>query len=259
MHLSIITVTWNSSEHIIAQMHSVEEAAEGLEYEQIIIDNGSYDDTVAKIRETFPTVRLIAHKNNRGFSVANNVGYLASRGEFLLFLNPDTLLLPGTLVEWVKRAKSSSKLVLSGPRLLNPEGKIDREALPRRFPTFGNQLVALTVLARIFPKVVERYRMNDFDASQEQKVDSVRGSCLLARRTFLDELGFAFDPRYFIWFEDVDVCKEAYKRGYEVWYLPEIMAVDLVGRSFAKRPNSWKRKNFLKSMLKYFWKWGIFS
>lgn len=240
-------------------MRSVEEAAAGLDFEQIVVDNGSYDDTVAKIREHFPKVRLIVNKTNRGFAAANNIGYLASRGEFLLFLNPDTLLLPGTLGGWIERFSSLPQAALAGPRLVNEEGGIDSEALPRRFPTFVNQLVTLTALKRLFPKVVERYRMNGFDTETEQVVDSVRGACLLARRSFLEELGFAFDPRYFIWFEDVDICKEARRRGYEVRYMPYMTAIDLVGRSFAKRSSSWKRKNFMKSLFKYFWKWGIFS
>jgi GT2 family glycosyltransferase len=259
VHLSIITVTWNSAEHIIEQMRSVEKAAAGLEYEQIIIDNGSYDDTVGRIREAFPTVRLILNKTNRGFALANNLGYRASRGEFLLFLNPDMVLMPGTLAPWVGWAQSCPKLALSGPRLVNAEGEVNKEALPRRFPTFLNQMVALTFLSRFFSKIVDHYRMKDFNVEREQVVDSVRGSCLLARRTFLDELGFAFDPRYFFWFEDVDLCKEVYNHGYEVRYNPNFTAIDLVGRSFAKRSSSWKRKNFLRSMLVYFWKWGFFS
>ena len=253
--LSIITVTWNSAEHIIAQMRSVEEAAAGLEYEQIIIDNGSHDDTVAKVREYFPKTRLIVNKHNRGFAAANNTGYQASRGEFLLFLNPDTLLLPGTLSAWVAHIASQPNVALAGPRLVNEEGVVDIEALPRRFPSLWNQAVALTALRRVFPSTVERYRMKGFDDGAEQPVDSVRGACLLARRSFLDELGFAFDPRYFIWFEDVDICKEAYRHGYEVRYMPQMTAIDLVGRSFAKRTSSWKRKNFSKSLFKYLWKW----
>lgn len=259
MHLSIITVTWNSAEHIIRQIHSIEEAAQGLDYEQIIIDNGSYDDTVAKIRELFPSLRLIVNKTNRGFAAANNIGFQASRGEYVLFLNPDMLLLPQTLSFWVERIASMPHVALSGPRLLSTDGSVNNEALPRRFPTLINQLIGLTALSRIFPRPVNHYRMKNNDFDHEQSVDSLRGSCLLARRSFLNECGFAFDPRYFIWFEDVDICKEAYKRGYEVRYFPQILAVDLIGQSFAKRPRSWKRKNFLKSLLKYFWKWGFFS
>lgn len=259
MKLSIITVTWNSAEHIVEQMRSVEAAAGELDYEQIIIDNGSYDETVAKIREAYPTVRLIVNKINRGFAYANNVGYQASRGEYILFLNPDTLLMPSSLAAWVEKMEQMPNVVLSGPKLVDSNGNINPEALPRRFPSLLNQLVTLTFLRNIFPSVVDRYRMKGFNPHQEQVVDSVRGSCLMARRSFLTMLGFAFDPRYFIWFEDVDVCKEAYRHGHEVRYLAEVVAIDLVGRSFAKRSTWWKRKQFFKSLVTYLWKWSFFS
>ena len=88
-------------------------------------------------------------------------------------------------------------------------------------------------------------------------MDSVRGSFMLARREFIEKLNRAFDERFFIWFEDVDLCREAKQLGYKVIYNPVISCVDLVGQSFKKRSVFWKQWQFFRSMFKYFVKWGL--
>lgn len=90
---------------------------------------------------------------------------------------------------------------------------------------------------------------------KEQEVDSVRGSFMIMRREVFEKLGFAFDPRYFIWFEDVDICREVQRLGYKVVHTPIISCVDYIGQSFKQRTTLWKQKNFTKSMLQYFQKW----
>lgn len=97
--------------------------------------------------------------------------------------------------------------------------------------------------------------MKGFDANTEQDVDSVRGSFMMIRRDVVSKLGFAFDPRYYIWFEDVDICREAKRLGYRVVHTPVISCVDYIGQSFKKRDSVWKQKNFTRSMLTYFQKW----
>jgi len=97
--------------------------------------------------------------------------------------------------------------------------------------------------------------MKDFDGDKEQEVDSVRGSFMLMRRDVVEKLGFAFDPRYYIWYEDVDICREVKKMGLKVMYSPVITAIDYVGQSFKKQESLWKQKNFTRSMLTYFQKW----
>jgi len=97
--------------------------------------------------------------------------------------------------------------------------------------------------------------MKDFDSEKEQEVPSVRGSFMMMRREVYEKLGWTFDLRYFIWFEDVDTCREVWKLGYKVMYTPVISCTDFIGQSFKKRDTYWKQKNFTKSMLQYFQKW----
>ena len=97
--------------------------------------------------------------------------------------------------------------------------------------------------------------MKDFNSDSEQEVDSVRGSFMLVRRELIDKLGWGFDPRYFFWFEDVDLCREAKRLGFKVVYTPIVSCVDYFGQSFKQRTSIWKQKIFSRSMLTYFQKW----
>jgi GT2 family glycosyltransferase len=118
-----------------------------------------------------------------------------------------------------------------------------------------DQLSLLLKVPHLFPKVLDKYLMKDFNPEIEQEVETVRGAFMLVRKSILDKIGFAFDLRYFIWFEDIDLCREIKNMGLKVVYTPMVSCVDMVGQSFKQRANLWKQKNFTASMLKYFKKW----
>ncbi|HPW34747.1 MAG TPA: glycosyltransferase family 2 protein [Candidatus Paceibacterota bacterium] len=253
--LSLITVTWNSKDKIGRQIQSVEKAAAGLEFEEIIIDNASTDGTADYIQQNFPQVKLIANQQNLGFAAANNQGLQEAKGEFVLFLNPDMQLEEGSLPKILTWLKNKPEVGLVGCRLVNEKGEVNLEAGPRRLPTVLNQLAIIFKIPKIFPGVLNQYMMRGFDFTTEQEVETVRGSFMLVRRELLNQLGWGFDPRYFIWFEDVDLCREIKRLGFKVFYTPLISCVDFVGQSFKQRDSFWKQKNFTKSMLVYFQKW----
>ena len=258
MDLSIITVTYNSKDMIAEQIRSVILAAEGLAYEQIVVDNASTDGTPDCIEKEFSDVRIIRNSTNRGFGKANNQGVEVSSGEFLLFLNPDNrFLASGDLKRWVEWMKAHPDVGISGCKLVNENGEVNLAATPRRFPRLWEMLATIVKLPHLFPSVLNGYLYRDRDFNQEQAVDSVRGSCLFARRDFVKRLGFAFDPRYYFWFEDVDTCREAKRLGYNVMYTPVISCRDLVGQSVKKKNLWWKQKQFMKGMMQYFWKWKL--
>ena len=254
MDLSIITVTWNSSKHIAEQIRSVISACGGISFEQIVVDNRSSDDTVETVKK-FPSVQLIQNKKNQGFSFANNQAATIAQGEFFLFLNADMRLEQGSIKKWIEWMKARPAVGISGCRLLTEYGKLNFNATPRRFPTWFDQLMVILKLPHLFPSFLNTYLYRDKDFNQEQAVDSVRGSCMLVRREFIQKLGYTFDPRYFVWFEDVDVCREAKRLGYTVMYTPIVSAVDAVGSSFKKRNIVWKQYQLIRSMFTYFWKW----
>ncbi len=255
MDLSVVTVTWNSEKQIARQIRSVFSGCKTISCEEIVSDSGSTDSTVDIIKTQFPEITIFDNKKNIGFGAGNNQGLAASTGEFVLFLNPDMKVEPrslDTIIDWMKKHPDVG---IVSPKLIDQHGNINSEAMPRRFPKLWEQIALILKIPHIFPRLLDSYHMKDLDAEKEQEVDSVRGSFMLMRREFIDKLGWAFDPRYFIWYEDVDICREAKRHGYKVMYTPIIFCVDYVGQSFKKRKTLWKQKQFTKSMIIYFKKW----
>lgn len=256
MDLSIITVTYNATDLIAEQIRSVARAARGLEYEHIIVDNASTDETVGLIREQFPGVCIIENTVNRGFAVPNNQGVKVAKAPLVLFLNPDMKFLEeGSLTQWVRWMREHPDVGISGCKLVTENGEVNRNATPRRFPKMWEVAAIILKIPHLFPKSLDHYLYRDLDFRHEQNVDSVRGSATLMRRELIDSLGWAFDPRYFFWFEDVDVCREAKRLGWKVVCTPIVSCLDYVGQSFKKEKFFWKQKQFIRSAVKYFLKW----
>ncbi|MDD4476908.1 MAG: glycosyltransferase family 2 protein [Patescibacteria group bacterium] len=261
--LSVITVTWNSAKLIGEQMLSVRSGREKISCEQIIADNASTDDTVKVVegiqKDFFSPesngVKLIKNEKNFGFGGANNQAAKLASGEFFLFLNPDMRVEKLSLDKMVEWMRSHPDVGLAGCKLVDENGKINEDAAPRRLPGILDQAAIILKLHHIFPFVLNRYLYKGFDFNKEQEVDSIRGSFMIMRREIYDRLGWAFDPRYFIWFEDVDLCRETKRLGFKVMHTPIISCVDYVGQSFKQRTTLWKQKQFTKSMLQYFQKW----
>lgn len=255
MDLSIITVNYNDKEKILDQIRSVQSGTSGILFEQIVVDNGSSDDSLALIRAQFPQVQIVENGENLGFGKANNRGVHVSSGEFVLFLNPDMRITSGSLETLAGWMRAHSDVGIASCKLVDQEGRIQRDALPRRFPSMWHLFAMLIKIPHVFPSVLRRYLYHGFDPEQEQDVDSVRGSFLLTRRTILDTLGWAFDPRYFIWFEDVDTCREVKRLGFRVVYTPLVSCVDYVGQTFKRQPSYQKQVWFTQSMVVYVRKW----
>lgn len=253
MKLSIVTVTHNSAAVISDQIASIRDAAGDLEIEQIIIDNASTDTTVDILKRE--DVLLIENKTNLGFAAANNQALAHTTGEFFLFLNPDMVLEQGSLPTLMTWMEQESNVGIAGVRLLTQAGNDHPQAGPRRFPTVVSLLIRLFKLPHLFPFLMHRYEMRNFDRTRQADVDSLRGSFLLVRREIIETLGFAFDPRYFIWFDDVDLCKEAHRLGWRVVYTPIISAVDIVGHSFSQVNPVLNQLRFTHSMMAYAKKW----
>ena len=256
MDISIVTVTHNSKSTIAEQIRSVILSCEGIEYEQVVVDNGSTDGTLDIINEQFPLVRVIRNHANQGFGRANNQGVEVTIAPFILFLNPDMKFTEtGAIKRWVEWLKSRPDVGISGCKLTRPDGELNLDATPRRFPKVWEMLAIFLKIPHLFPSILDKYLYRCRNFGEEQVVDSVRGSCLLMRRELIDQLGFAFDQRYFIWFEDVDTCREAKRLGWQVLYTPIVSCVDYVGQAFKKKPLLWKQWEFSRSAAEYFTKW----
>lgn len=259
--ISIITVTYLSERHVLPLIASVMRSCKGIFYEHIIVDNGSTDQTLSLLSSFEGQVDIIPLNTNVGFSAANLIGYKQARGQFLLFLNPDMEIFgkEGEMARLLAWLKPQPDVGIASCKLVDAKQKINHEALPRRFPRLIEQLAILLKLDKIFPKLLDSYLYKDLDFSKTHVVDSVRGSFMLMPRPFIETVGWPFDPRYFIWFEDVDICREAKKHGFKVVYTPIISCKDSIGQSFNRQRRSWRFRQYAKSLFIYFKKWEPFT
>ena len=250
--LTIVTVPWNSREVLVQNLETLFQSTGDVSFDVVAVDNASHDGSADLVRERFPQVHVIANVDNRGFSAACNQGIALSKSRHVLLLNPDMRVTLDALQKTVAYLDAHPEVGVMGAKLIGSDGK----TIPhiRRFPTFWDQLATLLKLPHFFPHLLDRYLGTDLDLDKEQFVDSVRGSYFAINQTALERLG-GLDERYFIWFEEVDYCKQVCAAGLKVAYVPSIIAHDLVGRSFAQRDSYWKQKNFTRSMVTYFKKW----
>jgi len=252
--LSIIIVSWNVKDLLRNCLKSVLENSGNLKLEIFVVDNASKDESVAMIKKKFPTVNLIANQENLGFSKANNLAIKQSTGRFVLLLNPDMRVTPETLPQMVEFMEKHPTAGIAGCHLVNDSGVTVPHV--RRFPTVWDQAAIILKLPHLFPFLTSKYLMKDFDYNTllANVVDSIRGSFFMIRRELIDKIG-GLDERYFIWFEEVDYCKEALKAGFKVMYNPKVKCVDYVGQSFKQVMSYKKQQMFTDSMVKYFKKW----
>ena len=256
MDLSVATVTWNSARYIADQIKSVCFGCTGLRFEEIIVDNHSSDHTVKIVQEQFPQVQLIKNNYNAGFGRAYNQALKLAAGKYFLYLNPDMKIL-GEISPLLNYLETHQEVGILSGKLVGRNGEINTNALPRRFPSVGNILIMFFKIHHLFPSVLNNYWYKNYNWEQIQEVDSVRGSFMIVRRELVEKLGWAFDPRYYLWWEDVDLCREAKKLGYKVVYNPAVACVDEVGQSFKARNWCLRQWLFFKGAFIYFSKWGI--
>lgn len=253
MDLSIIIVSWQVKDLLKKNLKSIFNSQTKYTFEVIVVDNNSSDGSVKMIKESFPQVKIIENRENLGFAKACNQGIKESRGSYILLLNPDMELLVDTLENSLDYINQNQDINVLGIRLLDKSGNDIRQA--RRFPQLFDQLMIVLKVAHLLPFVLNRYLMKNFDYSQSQTVDSIRGSYfLINKRRWPNELPL-LDESYFIWFEEVDFCRQVYKNKGRVVYTSQAKVIDLVGSSFSQVNWSLKQSYFKDSMLNYFKKW----
>ncbi len=234
--VSVVIVTFESREVISRCLDSIPGALESLDYEVLVVDNGSGDGTAAWVGSQHPEVGLLENPTNLGYGVANNRALAIARGRFVLLLNPDTELTAGSLQELVSFAEKKEGADIVGCRLLMSDGSIDL-ACRRSFPTPLVSLYRLLGLSRGFPQSERfgRYNLTYLDPEGTYEVDSVVGAFMLVKRELLLRIGF-FDPDFFLYGEDLDLCFRAKEAGATVMYRGEVVAHHIKRASSKKRP-----------------------
>lgn len=263
--ISIVIVAWNVRDLLVACLRSLSQHVR-TPYEVIVVDNHSSDGTAEVLHRDWPLVTVITNDHNAGFSHANNQGWQKSRGRFICFLNPDTEVLDdpfGPMIDYLRRHPQVGAV---GPQLLNPDRT--HQLSVRRFPRFADQaLVLLKVrwLGRWLPPLRKYQYASDATATEPTTVDQIMGACMVMPRTVLTD-GGSFDEGYWIWFEEVDLCRRLKTKGLEVVYLPTARLIHHGGQSFVQHVSIMKQLWLMKSLGRYankYWSWpsrlGIFA
>lgn len=252
LDLAIVTVPFKVKEKLRANLQQLLASQVDFTFEVWAVDNNSGDGTVEMLQEEFPSVHVIANPDNRGFARANNQALREIRARYVLLLNPDMLVELDTLAKMIVWAEANPQATVAGCHLVTETGETLLHV--RRFPTLVDQLAIVLKLPHFFPHILDQYLRADFDYSQASPVDSVRGGFFWIRA---DEHGQVplLDERYFIWFEEVDYCRQIKLSGGQVWYTPAANCLDYVGQSFKQVKRGRTQTYFRQSMIKYFTKW----
>jgi GT2 family glycosyltransferase len=228
--ISIVIVSFNTREVLRDCLRSAYLAAGSLRTQVIVVDNASTDGSSEMIEEEFADVLLIRSKSNLGFGPANNLGFQSVLGRYIVLLNSDAFLTEGSLERSVAHMDATPGVGLGGGRLIGRDGSWQPSA--RMFPTVLSDLIVLSGLAARYPRSrifgrADRTWANPMEAAE---VDWVPGAFSIIRTKALHAIG-SFDPRFFLYYEEVDLCKRIKDSGYSVWYWPDVVVVHIGGES----------------------------
>ena len=203
--LSIIIVSYNVKYYLEQCLRSVERATAQMPVQIWVVDNASTDGTLDYLRPRFPHVHFIANQDNRGFSAANNQAIRLSTSQYVLLLNPDTIVGEDVLQGCMDFLDAHPQAGATGVRMLNADGSFAPESR-RGVPTPFTSFCKMSGLCRLFPrsKVFGRYYMRYLDVEQPNEIDIISGAFIMIRRQALDEIGL-LDERFFMYGEDVDL------------------------------------------------------
>ncbi|MDD5274116.1 MAG: glycosyltransferase family 2 protein, partial [Methylovulum sp.] len=258
--LSVFIVTYNSAPQLRPCLDSLRAQTLG-DIEIIVVDNASRDDTVAIVRNDYPEVQLLANPSNLGFANANNLALTVAHGRYVVLLNPDAVIPPDTLQQAVKLMEKTPDAGMGGGLLQGPQGEWQPSA--RQFPSLLNEALVLSGLAGRFPKsrFFGRFDRSWADPSVAAVVDWVPGAFAILRRSLLTEIRL-FDSRFFLYYEEVDLCRRIHDANFNVYYWPELVIThiggassetvdDLAFSSSGKQLTLWR----MRSQLLYYHKW----
>lgn len=230
LDVSVVVVSFNTRDLVRECLRTLFDETAGLRCEVIVIDNDSSDGSADMIEAEYPNVRLIRSATNLGFAAANNRGFAIAQGRYVVLLNSDAFLKPGALCRSVAHMEANPRVGLGGARLIGRDESWQPSA--RMFPSLLNDLLTISGLAAKFPKsrFMGRVDRTWADPMEAAPVDWVPGAFTIIRRNVLDEVG-SFDERFFLYYEEVDLCRRVRAAGYEVWYWPDVVTVHLGGES----------------------------
>ncbi len=218
--VSFVTVCYKTPHLVRLLLRGIEAANFSFPFEYFLVDNGG-DGTADMVRERFPWVRVIDPGENVGFAKGNNLAFREAKGEYVMLVNPDLTIFPGEMERLLEHADRRSDVGVFGPRLENPDGS--RQETCTRYPRPFIPIYNRTFLGRTpwGKRALHAFLMRDVPHDEPHDVESIYGAAILFRRAALESIGY-LDERFFMYYEDVDFCRRAWKNGWCVSYVPHV-------------------------------------
>lgn len=259
MKLSIVIVLYNSAKVIETTLDAVYASKVNFDYEVLIVDNKSPDNSVQIVREKYLSdlqiaskTKLLLHDKNEGFGIGNNIGIANSQGDYVLLLNSDTKLSPENLQVMVDFMESRPDVGGATCKLIKADGEID-PASRRGEPNLLRSFFRLFGLQKLFPKWFGGYNMLHKDPNVESELESCSGAYLIMPGEIVKKVG-GFDPRFFMYAEDLDLCRKIREAGFKIWWYPKTTCVHFRGQSTKHTPQKMIYA-FYEAMWIYYKKW----
>lgn len=257
--LSIIIVTYNSGKYIKGCLSSIfQSLGKKINYEIIVIDNNSLDNTIDILKKISSKLILIKNNQNYGFAKAGNQGLRLAKGEFVLFLNPDTLVQKNAIKNLLAFIRKNPKVGIVGPLLIRPTGKLQKwqmgyeKVFWRVFLEMILEKIVFTFKPNWFLKIASLIDLNYADHYITREVDWVNGAAMMVRKKTLHEVG-DFDERFFLYYEELDLQKRIKQAGWRIYHLPESIVIHYGKKSFhEKEYKSYLRKSRYLYFQKYY-------
>jgi GT2 family glycosyltransferase len=232
-NLSAVIVNYNAGAELVRALESIQSDSSNIEWEAIVVDNASSDRS-QEVAETFPCTTLIRNARNAGFGRAVNQAVAMAKAPLLLLMNPDCRLVSGALAALRSTLEQESSCAVAGPRILDPDGGVQGSARgdPDMLTGLFGRTGALQTLLPLLPAARRNVVVEEAVRSGASSivVDWVSGACVLVRRDAFLAAG-GFDERFFLYWEDADLCRRLRRMGYEIRYVPGATAIHRVGRS----------------------------
>jgi GT2 family glycosyltransferase len=232
--LSIGIVTYNGKSILKQCLDSIFQTPIVVSFEVIVIDNASVDATCEWLKETYPQVRLVENKENRGIAVGNNQCLQAAQGRYVLLLNNDTVVLPGTLDQLVAFADAHSDAGAVGGKLINPDGSFQASFFD--FPNLWSEFLHATRLWSFFDKGYP----SRGECQPMQEVDWICSASLLVRRAAAEQVG-GVDETFIMYSDETDLQYRLHRKGWKIYYLPEVSTIHFGGQS----SSHWRRRKMI--------------
>ncbi len=234
--ISIIVVGYKSQQLLKYFFKSFEKVNVSAPHEFIVVDNASHDGTKEMIEKFHPQVTYIENTHNLGYAKACNIGMRAASGDYFLFLNPDIIVLPGSIEALQKYLEEHLDVAVVAPKLTKPSGLL--QATCRRWPPFATPFYRLRRLASFKPiaRRIADYLMEDYDHERPREVDWVIGGATMVRRSATTEVGM-WDEQFFMYFEDADWCRRFWDKNYKVVYLATTSMFHYYGQESTESPS----------------------